>query len=327
MRQPTLSDNGFEKFRKKTRKEQFLDEMEVIIPWQDLTSAIEPFYPQPEGAGRRPVGIERMLRIHFLQHWFNLSDPAVEEALYDSRALRQFVGIDLGREPVPDETTVCKFRHLMEQHNLGDQLFHLVNQFLQENGLKVSRGTIVDASIIHAPSSTKNKKKQRDPEMHQTRKGNQWYFGMKAHIGVDSHTKLIHSVVATAANVHDSQVLGDLLHGKETRVWGDSAYTGQQHVLAEKAPHAKDFTQAKGSRNRQLTEQDRATNRNKSRVRAKVEHQFAVIKRQFGFSKVRYRGLAKNAHRLFVACALSNLVMAKKSLMKRRRWEVQASFA
>jgi IS5 family transposase len=327
MRQPTLSDNGFEKFRKKTRKEQFLDEMEVIIPWQDLTSAIEPFYPQPEGAGRRPVGIERMLRIHFLQHWFNLSDPAVEEALYDSRALRQFVGIDLGREPVPDETTVCKFRHLMEQHNLGDQLFHLVNQFLQENGLKVSRGTIVDASIIHAPSSTKNKKKQRDPEMHQTRKGNQWYFGMKAHIGVDSHTKLIHSVVATAANVHDSQVLGDLLHGKETRVWGDSAYTGQQHVLAEKAPHAKDFTQAKGSRNRQLTEQDRATNRNKSRVRAKVEHQFAVIKRQFGFSKVRYRGLAKNAHRLVVACALSNLVMAKKSLMKRRRWEVQASFA
>jgi IS5 family transposase len=327
MRQPTLSDNGFEKFRKKTRKEQFLDEMEVIIPWQDLTRAIEPFYPQPEGAGRRPVGIERMLRIHFLQHWFNLSDPAVEEALYDSRALRQFVGIDLGREPVPDETTVCKFRHLMEQHNLGDQLFHLVNQFLTENGLKVSRGTIVDASIIHAPSSTKNKKKQRDPEMHQTRKGNQWYFGMKAHIGVDSHTRLIHSVVATAANVHDSQVLGDLLHGNETRVWGDSAYTGQQHVLAEKAPHAKDFTQAKGSRYRELTQEDRTRNRNKSRVRSKVEHQFAVIKRQFGFSKVRYRGLAKNAHRLFVACALSNLVIAKKALMKRKRWEVQASCA
>jgi IS5 family transposase len=327
MRQPTLSDNGFEKFRKKTRKEQFLDEMEVIIPWHDLTRAIEPFYPQPEGAGRRPVGIERMLRIHFLQHWFNLSDPAVEEALYDSRALRQFVGIDLGREPVPDETTVCKFRHLMEQHNLGDQLFHLVNQFLQENGLKVSRGTIVDASIIHAPGSTKNKQKQRDPEMHQTRKGNQWYFGMKAHIGVDSHSKLIHSVVATAANVHDSQVLGDLLHGRETRVWGDSAYTGQQHVLTAKAPRAKDFTQTKGSRNRRLTQDDRARNRSKSRVRAKVEYQFGMIKRQFGFNKVRYRGLAKNAHRLFVACALSNLVMARKALMKRRRWEVQANFA
>jgi IS5 family transposase len=327
MRQPTLSDNGFEKFRKKTRKEQFLAEMEVIIPWHDLTQAIEPFYPQPEGAGRRPIGIERMLRIHFLQHWFNLSDPAVEEALYDSRALRQFVGIDLGREPVPDETTVCKFRHLMEQHNLGDQLFHLVNQYLSENGMQVARGTIVDASIIHAPSSTKNKEKQRDPEMHQTRKGNQWYFGMKAHIGVDSNTKLIHSVVATAANVHDSQVLGDLLHGNETRVWGDSAYTGQKHVLAEKAPQAKDFTQAKGGRYRELTEDDRAKNRNKSRVRAKVEHQFAVIKRQFGFNKVRYRGLAKNAHRLFVACALSNLVMAKKTLMKRKRWELQASCA
>jgi IS5 family transposase len=327
MRQPTLSDNGFEKFRKKTRKEQFLAEMEVIIPWHDLTQAIEPFYPQPEGAGRRPIGIERMLRIHFLQHWFNLSDPAVEEALYDSRALRQFVGIDLGREPVPDETTVCKFRHLMEQHNLGDQLFHLVNQYLSENGMQVARGTIVDASIIHAPSSTKNKEKQRDPEMHQTRKGNQWYFGMKAHIGVDSNTKLIHSVVATAANVHDSQVLGDLLHGNETWVWGDSAYTGQKHVLAEKAPQAKDFTQAKGGRYRELTEDDRAKNRNKSRVRAKVEHQFAVIKRQFGFNKVRYRGLAKNAHRLFVACALSNLVMAKKTLMKRKRWELQASCA
>jgi IS5 family transposase len=327
MRQPTLSDNGFEKFRKKTRKEQFLEEMEVIIPWRDLTQAIEPFYPQPEGAGRRPIGIERMLRIHFLQHWFNLSDPAVEEALYDSRALRRFVGIDLGREPVPDETTVCKFRHLMEQHNLGDQLFHLVNQYLSENDMQVARGTIVDASIIHAPSSTKNKQKQRDPEMHQTRKGNQWYFGMKAHIGVDSKTKLIHSVVATAANVHDSQVLGDLLHGNETRVWGDSAYTGQKHVLAEKAPQAKDFTQAKGGRYRELTEDDRAKNRNKSRVRAKVEHQFAVIKRQFGFNKVRYRGLAKNAHRLFVACALSNLVMAKKTLMKRKRWELQASCA
>jgi len=327
MRQPTLSDNGFEKFRKKTRKEQFLDEMEVIIPWKDLTAAIEPFYPQPVGAGRPPVGIERMLRIHFLQHWFNLSDPAVEEALYDSRALRQFVGIDLGREPVPDETTVCKFRHLMEQHNLGDQLFHLVNQFLQENGLKVSRGTIVDASIIHAPSSTKNKKKERDPEMRQTRKGNQWFFGMKAHIGVDSNTRLIHSVVATAANVHDSQMLGDLLHGNETRVWGDSAYTGQKRVLAERAPQALDFTQDKGEHYRPLTEKDRSRNRNKSRVRARVEHQFAVIKRQFGFSKVRYRGLDKNAHRLFVACALSNLVLAKKTLMKRRRWDLQASYA
>lgn len=327
MRQQSLSDNGFDKFRKKTRKEQFLGEMETIVPWQELTEAIEPYYPKPKGAGRRPVGIERMLRIHFLQHWFNLSDPAAEEALYDSRALRHFAGIDLGREPVPDETTICKFRHLMEKHNLGDQLFHLVNQYLKENGMKLSQGTIVDASIIHAPSSTKNKKKERDPEMRQTRKGKQWYFGMKAHIGVDSRSKLIHSVVATAANVHDSQVLPDLLHGKETRVWGDSAYTGQKSVIAEKAPGAKDFTQAKGSRNRKLTEEERARNRNKSRVRAKVEHQFGIIKRQFGFSKVRYRGLDKNAHRLFVACALSNLVMVKKPLLKRKRLEMRVSWA
>ena len=171
--QRTLSENGFEKFRKKTRKERFLEEMETIIPWEELTKVIKPFYPHPKGAGRPPIGIERMLRIHFLQHWFNLSDPAVEEALYDSHALCQFVGIDLGREPAPDETTVCKFRHLMEKHELGDQLFHQVNQYLQENGLKVSCGTIVDASIIHAPSSTRNKKKERDPDMRQVRKGRQ----------------------------------------------------------------------------------------------------------------------------------------------------------
>jgi len=300
MKQTSLTD-GFEKFRKKTRKEQFLEDMETIIPWKELCEAIEPFYPNPTGAGRRPVGIERMLRIHFLQHWFNLSDPAAEEALYDSRSMRRFVGIDLGEEPVPDETTICKFRHLMERHNLGDRLFYLVNHYLKENGLKVSRGTIVDASIISAPSSTKNKKKQRDPEMHQVKKGNQWYFGMKAHIGVDSKTKLIHSVVATPANVHDSAILGDLLHGDESRVWGDSAYAGQGNVIADHAPLAKDFTNKKGSRYVILSDRDRARNRNKSKVRAKVEHLFGVMKGRFGFAKVRYKGLDKNAHPLFTS--------------------------
>ncbi len=327
MRQTTLSDTGFDKYSKKTRKERFLDDMDKIIPWKELAEAIEPFYPKPKGAGRRPIGIERMLRIHFLQHWFNLSDPAAEEALYDSLAMRRFVGIDLGREPAPDETTICKFRHLMERHNLGDRLFGLVNVYLAENGLKVNRGTIVDASIIDAPSSTKNRKKERDPEMHSTRKGRQWHFGMKAHIGVDSGSKLIHSVVATPANVHDSQVLPDLLHGDETRVWGDSAYTGQKAVLSEVAPAARDFTQAKGSRYRKLTQEERSKNRTKSRVRAKVEHQFGIIKGQFGFTKVRYRGLAKNAHRLFVACALSNLVMAKRDLLKRSRLKQRATCA
>jgi transposase, IS5 family len=312
MRQRTFSDEGFEKHRKTTRKEKFLIEMNAIIPWQDLALVVKPFYPTPEGAGRRPIGIERMLRIYCLQHWFQLSDPAAEESLYDSRAFRQFVGIDLGREPVPDETTILKFRHLMEKHNLGEQFFHCINNYLEENGLKVERGTIVDATIINAPSSTKNQEKKRDPDMCQTRKGNQWYFGMKAHIGVDSKTKLIHSVVATAANVHDSQILEDLLHGEETRVWGDSAYAGQKDVLAQQAPNAKDFTNKKAARHRPLTEKEEKANTQKSKVRAKVEHVFHVLKCQFGFRKVRYRGLEKNANHLFSACALVNIVLAAR---------------
>ena len=316
MRQQTLADEGFERFRKPTRREQFLNEMDQIVPWRELCDVIEPFYPKPKGAGRPPVGLERMLRIHFLQHWFNLSDPAVEEALYDSRAMRRFVGIDLGREPAPDETTVCKFRHLLEAHNLGDQLFALIGEYLQENGMQVSTGTIVDATIIDAPSSTKNKDKARDPEMHQTKKGNQWYFGMKAHIGVDSQSKLIHSVAATAANVHDSQMLEDLLHGDETRVWGDSAYAGQGDTIREQAPDAKDFTHKKGCRNRPLSDVDKAKNKTKSKVRAKVEHPFLILKRVFGFTKVRYRGLEKNATRLFVACGLINLYMVRRRLLR-----------
>ena len=316
MRQKTLAEEGFEKYRKPTRREQFLDEMDQVIPWRDLCKVIKPFYPKPKGAGRRPVGLERMLRIHFLQHWFNLSDPAVEEALYDSRAMRRFVGIDLGNEPAPDETTICKFRHLLEAHNLGDQLFFLINEYLQENGMKVNTGTIVDATIIDAPSSTKNKGKSRDPEMHQTKKGNQWYFGMKAHIGVDSRSKLIHSVAASAANVHDSQLLGDLLHGDETRVWGDSAYANQGDTIRDHAPNAKDFTNQKGCRKRPLSDDDKAKNKTKSKVRAKVEHPFLILKRVFGFTKVRYRGLEKNATRLFVACGLVNLYMARRRLLR-----------
>ena len=218
MHQQTFAEVPFEHYRKSTRRERFLDEMNRVVPWAELVTVIEPVYPKADGPGRPPVGIERMLRLHCLQQWFNLSDPAVEEALYDSRAMRQFVGIDLGREPVPDETTICKFRHLLEAHELGKQLFARIGEYLTQQGLQVSRGTIVDATIISAPSSTKNRQKERDPEMHQTKKGNQWYFGMKAHIGVDSRTKLIHSVAATAANVHDSQVLPQLLHGQETRV-------------------------------------------------------------------------------------------------------------
>ena len=319
MKQKTLAEGTFERHRKLTRRELFLSEMDRIIPWRELCEVIEPFYPKSEGAGRPALGLERMLRLHFVQHWFNLSDPAAEEAVYDSRAIREFVGIDLGAEAAPDETTILKFRHRLEEHNLGDQLFVLIANYLRENGLKVSTGTIVDATIISAPSSTKNKEKKRDPQMKQVKKGNQWYFGMKAHIGVDSKTRLIHSVVATGANVHDSRILPDLLHGGETRVWGDAAYEGQQEAMRERSPKAKGFINRRAYRNQPLSEAEQARNRSKSRVRAKVEHPFLIIKRIFGFAKVRYRGLDKNATRLFVACALANVFMARQHLLRVRR--------
>jgi len=202
--QATFAGSGFEAYRKPTRRELFLAEMERVVPWEEMCALIEPVYPKSEGPGRPTIGLERMLRIYFLQHWFNLSDPAVEEALYESVSMRRFVGVDLGREPAPDETTVCKFRHLLEEHGLGRRLFEEVGRYLQSQGLKVSSGTIVDATIINAPSSTKNASGERDPQMKQTMKGRQWYFGMKAHVGVDSKTKLIHSAAATPANVHDS---------------------------------------------------------------------------------------------------------------------------
>jgi transposase, IS5 family len=306
MRQATLASVGFERYGKTTRRAAFLAEMNQVVPWRELCALIEPVYPKP-GNGRPPVGLERMLRLYFLQHWFNLSDPAVEEALYESLSMRGFADIDLGREPVPDETTICKFRHLLERHDLGRKLFEEVHVHLAAHGLKVSTGTIVDATIISAPSSTKNAAKERDPEMHQTKKGNQWYFGMKAHVGVDSKTKLIHSVAATAANVHDATVLPDLLHGGETRVWGDQAYRGQGGVIRGYAPKAKDFTNRRYRYRGVVDEAERARNQTKSKVRAKVEHSIGVIKRVFGFVKVRYRGLDKNAHRLFVTCALANL--------------------
>jgi IS5 family transposase len=317
MKQLTFSATGFERYGKTTRRAAFLSEMERVVPWADMCGLIEPFYPKP-GNGRPPYGLERMLRIYFLQQWFNLSDPGVEEALYDSAAMRDFAGIDLGREAAPDETTICRFRHLLEAHDLGRRLFEEAHRHLEANGLKVSTGTIVDATIIHAPSSTKNASKTRDPEMHQTRKGNQWYFGMKAHIGVDSKTKIIHSAAATAANVADCRLLPDLLHGEETRVWGDQAYRGQRNVIVEHAPRAQDFTNRRYRQKGVVNENERAKNRTKSKVRAKVEHVFFVIKQVFGFARVRYRGLDKNAHRLFVTCALANLYMARRHLLRAR---------
>jgi len=289
--------------------------MEEIVPWEALCDVIRPHYPKGEG-GRPTKGLERMLRMYFVQHWFNLADDACEDALLDSASLRRFVGVDLGRERVPDGTTLLKFRHLLERHDLGKQLFAKVGELLQARGLKVGTGTIVDATIIGAPSSTKNADKARDPEMHQTRKGQQWYFGMKLHIGVDSQTGLAHSAVVTAANVHDKHPLPDLLHGNEQRVYGDSAYASQKDLIASKAPNAKDFTNERvRNRSGEVEEVKRSKNRNKSKIRARVEHVFGVVKRLWGFTKVRYRGLDKNATRAFTALALANIFMCRKQLM------------
>lgn len=315
MKQQTLT--GFEKFGKTTRRAKFLAEMDRLVPWQELGEAIEPIYPKGGGedGGRPPVPLERMLRIYFLQLWFNLSDPAVEEALYDSASMRSFAGIDLGTEPVPDETTVCKFRHLLERNGMGKVLLKAMNTYLRENGIKVGNGTIVDATIISAPSSTKNKDGKRDPEMHQTAKGKQWYFGMKAHIGVDSKSKIIHTIKASAANVADVLALPHLLHGRETRVWGDQAYRGQAETMREVAPRARDFTNQRYRWGKRVDERIKAVNRSKSSVRSKVEHTIGVIKRVFGFQKVRYRGLAKNLHRLEVTAALANLFLVRSRLL------------
>jgi len=315
MKQQTLAmAGGFERYGRQSRRAEFLSQMEQVVPWAELVGLIEPHYPSSD-KGRPAIGLERMLRIYFLQQWFNLSDPAVEDALYESPSMRGFVGIDLGREPAPDETTVCKFRHLLERHELGKRIFARVNTYLAGHGLKVGTGTIVDATILHAPSSTRNKSGERDPEMHQVKKGNQWYFGMKAHVGVDAGTKLIHSVAATAANVADSRALPELLHGQETDVWGDQAYQGQAETLRQRAPKAVDRINRRWRTKLKSYPEVREQNRIQSKTRSRVEHVFALLKLKFGFVKVRYRGLAKNLNRLMTTCALVNLVTARKHLL------------
>ena len=310
MKQMALaSTRGFEKHSRATRKAEFLARMEKLMPWSEFCALIDPFYPKA-GNGRPPIGLERMLRMYCVANWFNLSDEACEDALYDVPVFREFCRIDLGRERVPDATTLLNFRHLLEEHGLGVALFAKVGELLLANGMKLSGGTIVDATLIAAPPSTKNQDKARDPEMHQTKKGNDWHFGMKLHIGADSKTGLVHRASVTAANVHDSHEVPNLLHGQETRLYGDSAYRGkaQRERLKDIAPKAKDFTNKRAYKNRPLTEADKATNRRKSSVRSKVEHPFLTLKRLWGFAKVRYRGLAKNANRAFAMLAMLNLL-------------------
>jgi IS5 family transposase len=310
MKQMTLAaSKGFDKHARPTRKVEFLARMESLMPWAEFCALVEPHYPKA-GNGRPPVGLERMLRMYCIANWFNLADEACEEALYDIAAFRDFCRIDLGRERVPDATTLLSFRHLLEKHRLGEALFAKVGELLLANGMKLSGGTIVDATLIAAPPSVKNQDKSRDPEMHQAKKGNQWHFGMKLHIGADSQSGLVHSASVTAANVHDSHQVPNLLHGEETRLYGDSAYRGkaQRDRLKEIAPRAKDFTNKRAYRNAPLTDADKESNRRKSSVRSKVEHPFLTLKRLWGFAKVRYRGLAKNANRAFAMLAMVNLV-------------------
>jgi len=314
MKQQSLASQAlFEKYGRKSRRELFLDEMEKVVPWSALESLVRPHYAKA-GNGRQPVGLSIMLRTYFVQQWFNLSDPGVEELLYESPAIRRFVGVDLGIAAAPDETTVLRFRHLLERHDLGGMMLDAVNVHLEAKGIKIQTGTIVDATIIHAPSSTKNEAGKRDPEMHQTKKGNQWYFGLKAHIGVDAKEGHVHSLVTSAANVADMHMLPDLLHGEERKVWGDAGYQGQTEAIQEAAPKAQDMTCRRTKFKDYVDQLQKKKNRSKSSVRAKVEHPFRIVKRIFGFDKVRYRGIAKNHNRLCANFALANLYMHRKQL-------------
>jgi transposase, IS5 family len=304
--------------KKQTRRDRFLAEMEVVVPWARLVERLAPLYPKGE-RGRPPIGLERMLRLYFLQQWYGLADEALEDALYDSQALRGFAGIELGRDPVPDATTVLHFRHWLERHGLTQALFDEVAALLTERGLLMRQGTIVDATIIAAPSSTKNKEKARDREMHQTKKGNQWYFGMKAHLGVDAASGLVHTLTGTAANEADINQTAALLHGEEKAVFADAGYAGaaKRPELADRALSwniaiKRKIIKALPPRLRDLAA---AAERAKAQVRAWVEHPFHIIKDRFHYRKVRYRGLKKNTAQLYSLFALANLVIAKKPLL------------
>src|SRR5574340_33617 len=316
MSQLAFGDAEYAGKRKKTRREVFLEEMEQVIPWRSLLNLIEPFYPLA-GRGRHPYPLETMLRVHLMQNWFGLSDPAMEEALYEITPMRAFAGLTL-TQPIPDETTILAFRHLLEANQLAPEILRRVNAYLSRQGLLLKRGSIVDATIIAAASSTKNAEGERDPEMHQTKKGNQWYFGMKAHIGVDADSGLVHTVVTTPANEADVEVVDELLHGKEATVHADAGYTGADKRVERRnltwriaAKRGRIRAMPDGPVKRTLERREKA----KASVRAKVEHPFRVIKRQFGLLKVRFRGLAKNTAHVITLFALSNLWMARRRLL------------
>lgn len=312
--QRTFSSLAWSQKGKVTRRERFLAEMDGVIPWARLQGLIEPHYPKP-GLGRRPLGLETMLRIYFLQQWFDLSDPGAEDAIYDSESMRRFARVELGDDVVPDETTILRFRHLLEAHRLTESIFEAVKDLLSEKRLLLQRGTIVDATIIAAPSSTKNATKTRDPEMKQTRKGNQWYFGMKLHIGTDRKGR-VHHVTATHAAAADITQMPNLLHGEEREIYGDQAYWKASDREAFQARGVRyRVNRRAASRTKPLGERWRAINRARSRTRARGEHPFHVVKRLWGFAKVRYRGLAKNLARAQTMFALANLYAVRRHLL------------
>lgn len=316
MTQKSLSMTGFFDKGKKTRREQFLAEMDRVVPWSRLLALIEPHYPKvsPKG-GRPPLPMARMFRIYCLQQWYALSDPAAEEALYDSVAMRHFAGVRADDDVIPDETSILNFRRLLEKHGLTERLFAEINAHLAERGLIMGKGTIVDATIVNAPSSTKNEKGERDPEMHQTKKGNQWYFGMKVHTGTDADSGLVHTVKATAANVADVNMMGELLHGGEESLHGDSAYHSKELKAQAEASGIAFNVNERGTRHRPLTERQRTRNRRLSQVRAVVEHPFLVVKRLWGHTKVRYRGIAKNLAQMQVVFGLANIYRVRYRLL------------
>lgn len=300
---------------KQLRKERFLHEMDTIIPWHNLLNGIEPYYVQQD-MGRKRKELTMMLKIYFLQQWFNLSDPEAEQEIYDRCSFQKFLEIDLLSDAVPDETTILNFRHLLEEHKLQERFLMIVNKLLEEKGFLMKKGTIVDATLIAAPSSTKNREGKRDPEMHQTKKGNQWYFGMKGHIGVDADSGIVHSVEGTAANIHDRMKLYDLLHGEEKAVFGDQGYSSDKDKDAcRKSGEVHWFVNDRRKRNHPLSHGQRKKNRKRSSIRAKVEHPFHVIKDLWGHRKVRYRGIRKNTLQLHTLFALANLYMKRRALL------------
>jgi transposase, IS5 family len=318
MKQTSFADLAWAAKKKQTKRERFLAEMEQVVPWARLVALIKPHYPKAGGTGRQPMPLERMLRVYFMQQWYALSDPGMEEALYDVESMRRFAGIELAVDPVPDETTILNFRHLLERAGLTERIFAEVGALLAERGLLMRSGTIVDATIIEAPSSTKNASGKRDPEMSSTQKGTKWHFGMKVHIGTDTKSGLVHSLVSTTAAVGDRWMLPQLLHGEEREVYGDKAYGDARDDALAKEVGLRLRTMRQARRNTPLSMRQRAINRAISSTRAKVEFAFRVVKQQFGYMKTRYRGLAKNAAHQLTLFALANIYMARRHLLGAR---------